>query len=340
MGVRFPTCLHMNKKIRSLVIYRIIPAVILGILLYYGSIYLENRQELEEYNSFLETAVSISEIHYLASESFSTVLDFDEVNREIFESLISDIVNEAQKGHDLLLYAELSSLSIKEKELLDIATSSWLRGLEIFESSILTLVDKPNSQKIEENIATSIAELSIGDAAYAEFITLMKIRGQDSYIPHLYEIEYIGLEDSSARFADLLVEKAKGSAGGLFLRKDIAITAIQFEPKQIAETEEGLYVFDSEQIILNIIITNEGNKTEYDVVLLVLITDDQDNTLYEINQKQATLEPGRSRTIQTEAIELTPGVEYEWLIKLEEVENEEQIDDNLYRVKGFIPLDN
>ena len=72
---------------------------------------------------------------------------------------------------------------------------------------------------------------------------------------------------------------------------------------------------------------------------MVLITDDQDNTLYEINQKQATLEPGRSRTIQTEAIELTPGVEYEWLIKLEEVENEEQIDDNLYRVKGFIPLD-
>ena len=339
MGVRFPTCLRMNKKIRSLVIYRIIPGVIIGVLLYYGSIYLEDRKELEEYNLFLETASSISEIHYLASESFSTVLDFDEVNREIFESLISDIVKEAQKGHDLLLYAELSSLNIKEKELLDIATSSWLRGLEIFEAAILTLVDKPNSQKIEENIATSIAELSIGDAAYAEFITLMKIRGQDSYIPYLYEVEYIGLEDSSARFADLLVDKAKGSAGGLFLRKDIAISAIQFEPKQIAETEDGLYVFDSEQIVLNIIITNEGNKTEYDVVLLVLITDDQDNTIYEINQKQATLEPGRSRTIQTEPIELTPGVEYEWLIKLEEVENEEQIDDNLYRVKGFIPLD-
>ena len=329
----------MNKRIRSLVIYRVIPGVILGAILYYGSIYLQERQDLEEYNTFLETAASVSEIHYLASESFSTVLDFDEVNREIFESLISEIVSEAQKGHDLLFYADLSSLNIKEKELLEIAVSSWLRGLEIFESAILTLVDKPNSKKIEENIATSIAELSIGDTAYGEFMALMNLRSQDSYIPFLYEIEYIGVEDSSARFADLLVEKAKESSGGLFLRRDVSVSAIQFEPKQIAETENGIYVFAPEPIILNIVITNEGNKTEYDVVLLVLVTDDQDNTVYEINKKQATLEPGRSRTVKIEAIELIPGTEYEWLIKIEEVENEEQIDDNLYRVKGFVPLD-
>ena len=329
----------MDKRIRSIVAYRVIPGILLAALLYYGSIYLEQRQELEDYNLFLETAATISEVHYLAAESFSTVLDFDEVNREIFESLISEIVREAQKGHDLLFYAELSSLNIKEKELLDIATTSWLRGLEIFESAILILVDEPSSQKIEENIATSIAELSIGDTAYAEFVALMNLRSQDSYIPFLYEIEYIGVEDSSTRFADLLVEKAKGSSGGLFLRRDISISAIQFEPKQIAETEDGFYVFDPEPIVLNIVITNEGNKTEYDVVLLVLVTDDQENTVYETNRKEATLEPGRSKTIKTEVIELTPGTEYEWLIKLEEVENEEQIDDNLYRVKGFVPVD-
>ena len=198
----------MDKRIRSIVAYRVIPGILIAALLYYGSIYLEQRQELEDYNLFLETAATISEVHYLAAESFSTVLDFDEVNREIFESLISEIVREAQKGHDLLFYAELSSLNIKEKELLDIATSSWLRGLEIFESAILILVDEPSSQKIEENIATSIAELSIGDTAYAEFVALMGLRSQDSYIPFLYEIEYLGVEDSSTRFADLLVEKA------------------------------------------------------------------------------------------------------------------------------------
>jgi len=337
--VRNLTCPHMNKRIRKILVYRIIPGLVLGVLLYYGSIYFEQRQELEEYNSFLETAATVSEIHYLASESFARVLDFDVVNREIFESTISDIVSEAQKGYDLLLHFEFNSLNIKEKELLEIATTSWLRGLEIFESSMLILVDAPNSQKIEENIATSIAELSIGDTAYAEFLTLMTIRNQDSYIPFLYEIEYIGIEDSSARFADLLVQKARESSGGLFLRRDISISAIQFEPKHIAETEDGFYVLKPEPTTLNIVVTNEGNKTEYDIVLIVLVTDEDSNTVYEKRQKEAILEPGRSKTIQLEAIKLSPGVSYEWIIKLEEVENEEEIDDNLYRVKGFVPLD-
>ena len=315
------------------------PGLVLGVFLYYGATYFQQRQELEEYNSFLETAATVSEMHYLTSESFAKVLDFDVVNREIFESSISDIVDGAKKGYDLLLYSEFNSLNIKEKELLEIAVTAWLRGLEIFESSILILVDKPNSQKIEENIATCIAELSIGDTAYAEFLTLMTIRNQDSYIPFLYKIEYIGIEDSSARFADLLVQKARGSSGGLFLRRDISISAIQFEPRHIAETEDGFYVLESESTTLNIVVTNEGNKTEYDIVLIVLVTDEDSNTVYEKTQKEAILEPGRSKTIQIEAIKLSPGVEYEWIIKLEEVEKEEEIDDNLYRVKGFVPLD-
>ena len=118
-----------------------------------------------------------------------------------------------------------------------------------------------------------------------------------------------------------------------------SISAIQFEPKHIAETEDGFYVLKPEPTTLNIVVTNEGNKTEYDIVLIVLVTDEDSNTVYEKIQKEAILEPGRSKTIQLEAIKLSPGVSYEWIIKLEEVEKEEEIDDNLYRVKGFVPLD-
>ena len=64
------------------------PGLVLGVFLYYGATYFQQRQELEEYNSFLETAATVSEMHYLTSESFAKVLDFDVVNREIFESSI------------------------------------------------------------------------------------------------------------------------------------------------------------------------------------------------------------------------------------------------------------
>ena len=137
----------------------------------------------------------------------------------------------------------------------------------------------------------------------------------------------------------MLVQKARGSSGGLFLRRDLAISGIQFEPRHIAETEDGFYVLESELITLNVVVTNEGNKTEYDIILITLVTDQDSTTVYEKTKKEAFLEPGRSRTIQLDAIELTPGVEYEWIIKVEEVEKEEEIDDNLYRVKGFVPLD-
>tara|TARA_B100001123_G_scaffold446136_1_gene599617 strand:+ start:1184 stop:2176 length:993 start_codon:yes stop_codon:yes gene_type:complete len=329
----------MSDRIVDILLYRLIPGVLLGILVYYGTTFYQENKNLEDYNKFLEVASATSEIHYLSSQSFLEILDFNEINRESFETTISNIVVESQKAYDLLMYSELSGLNIKEKELLEIAVSSWLKGLESFESSILILVDQPSSKKIEENIASSIADLSIGDSAYSEFLLLMRIREEESYIPYLYEVEYIGLEDSSSRFADLLVEKAKESSGGLFLRRDISIPAIQFEPAQIAETEDNLYVFKDEPLTLKVIISNEGNRTEYDLLLLILITDEQGNTVYEKQQKEAFLEPLKSKTVTLDSIQLIPGIKYAWLIKLEEVENEEEIDDNLYRVEGFVPSD-
>ena len=329
----------MSDRIVDILLYRLIPGVLLGVLVYYGTTFYQESKNLEDYNKFLEVASATSEIHYLSSQSFLDILDFNEINRESFETTISNNVVESQKAYDLLMYSELSELNIKEKELLEIAVGSWLKGLESFESSILILVDQPSSKKIEENIASSIAVLSIGDSAYSEFLLLMRIRGEESYIPYLYEVEYIGVEDSSSRFADLLVEKAKESSGGLFLRRDISIPAIQFEPAQIAETEDNLYVFKDEPLTLKVIISNEGNRTEYDLLLLVLITDEQGNTVYEKQQKEAFLEPLKSKTVTLDSIQLIPGIKYDWLIKLEEVENEEEIDDNLYRVEGFIPFD-
>ena len=244
----------MSDRIVDILLYRLIPGVLLGVLVYYGTTFYQESKNLEDYNKFLEVASATSEIHYLSSQSFLDILDFNEINRESFETTISNIVVESQKAYDLLMYSELSELNIKEKELLEIAVGSWLKGLESFESSILILVDQPSSKKIEENIASSIADLSIGDSAYSEFLLLMRIRGEESYIPYLYEVEYIGVEDSSSRFADLLVEKAKESSGGLFLRRDISIPAIQFEPAQIAETEDNLYVFKDEPLTLKVII--------------------------------------------------------------------------------------
>ena len=85
-------------------------------------------------------------------------------------------------------------------------------------------------------------------------------------MPNFYEIEYIGLEDNSYKFADLLVDKAKSSSGGLFLQKNLAITGTEFTPMPITFTEDGAAVLLDEPTSLQVVISNEGNVEIYDVV--------------------------------------------------------------------------
>ena len=46
--------------------------------------------------------------------------------------------------------------------------------------------------------------MSIGDRSYSEFLFLIKQNAlnEGTFLPVLYDIEYVGLEDNSFRFAD------------------------------------------------------------------------------------------------------------------------------------------
>ena len=65
----------------------------------------------------------------------------------------------------------------------------------MFEVSIITLIDNPNSINIEESIAQSIIDLSIGDEAYSEFLFLLRQNASidGTFLPNFYQIEYIGI---------------------------------------------------------------------------------------------------------------------------------------------------
>ena len=92
-----------------------------------------------------------------------------------------------------------------------------------------------------------------------------------------------------------------------------------------------------EEIILQVVLTNEGNVDVYDVVILILVTDEYGETIYEQQSKINSIGPQESKIFMSEAIVIDPGVLHEWFIKLEEVEKEENLNDNLYSVFGFIP---
>ena len=323
----------MRRNILVLLMILIISVVsILGYQTYQGFI------ESQEFNSYLESASLISSLHKQSSEQFESLLDFSEISREDFESIINNIVSNAKEAYEI--NSNISSqINRKERELLNLSVIYWLQGLELFEASIITLIDNPTSQKIEESIAQSIADLSIGDRSYSEFLDLVNQNADldGTFLPVLYNIEYIGIEDNSKRFADLLVDKAQSGTGGLFLRRNLAVTGSEFIPTPIAFTEEDYAVLLDEEIQLQIVLSNNGNVDAYDVVVLVLVTDEFNETVFEQQSKINNIGPQESKIFITDAISIEKGKLHEWFIKVEAIEKEEDLNDNLYRVYGFIP---
>ena len=298
----------------------------------------DNFSESSEINTFLEDAYLISTLHNESAREYAKLINFDELNRDEFESTFIAIIRNAQEANNILINSE-SEYGGSEKELLEIATTSWLKGLETFQVSILNLVDEEYTQILEESIAESITSLSVGDKAYSNFLSEIKIKSDNDnlFLPDFPDIEYTGIESNAYQFAEVIVDRAIENKSGLFLRRDISVTGVEFVPESIAITEEGHRVLLDQPVSLQLVIANEGNIEEIEVLILILVTDEFGETIYEKRTKLNTIGSFESKSYYLDPIEIEKGIVHEWFILVEEIENEEDFEDNIYSVKAFIP---
>jgi hypothetical protein len=173
-----------TKTIRTLLLMGVVIT-----LSFFGFSYYQNFNNSSDLNQFLEDASTVSLLHSESSKEFEKVLNFDEINRDEFETTLSSLVKDSQEAYNLVQNIGGEFVST-EKELLNIATSSWLKGLETFQISIITLIDNPDSLKIEEALAQSIIDLSIGDKAYEEFVQKISQRSREDnlFLPVFYPV--------------------------------------------------------------------------------------------------------------------------------------------------------
>ena len=320
-------------------IFRYILIIIISIGIgFFTFRFYDNFSESSEINIFLEDAYLISTLHNESAREYAKLINFDELNRDEFESTFIAIIRNAQEANNILINSE-SEYGGSEKELLEIATTSWLKGLETFQVSILNLVDEEYTQILEESIAESITSLSVGDKAYSNFLSEIKIKSDNDnlFLPDFPDIEYTGIESNAYQFAEIIVDRAIENKSGLFLRRDISVTGVEFVPESIAITEEGHRVLLDQPVSLQLVIANEGNIEEIEVLILILVTDEFGETIYEKRTKLNTIGSFESKSYYLDPIEIEKGIVHEWFILVEEIENEEDFEDNIYSVKAFIP---
>mgnify|MGYP000335287959 CR=1 FL=1 len=113
----------MRRNILILLMILIVSVVsIFGYQTYQGFV------ESQEFNSYLESASLISSLHKQSSEQFESLLDFSEISREDFESIINNIVSNAKEAYEI--NSNISSeINRKERELLNLSVIYWLQGL-------------------------------------------------------------------------------------------------------------------------------------------------------------------------------------------------------------------
>ena len=320
-------------------IFRYIFIIIISIGIgFFVSRFYDDFSKSSEINSFLEDAYLISNLHNESAREYGKLINFDELNRDEFESSFIEIIRNAQEANNILINSE-SEYTGSEKQLLEIATSSWLKGLETFQVSILNLVDQESTQLLEESIAESITSLSVGDKAYSTFLSEVKIKSESEniFLPDFPDIEYTGIESNAYQFAEVIIDRAIENKSGLFLRRDISVTGVEFVPESIAITEEGSRVLLDQPVSLQLVIANEGNIEETEVLILILVTDEFGETIYEKRTKLNTIGPFESKSYYLDPIEIEKGIVHEWFILVEEIENEEDFEDNIYSIKAFIP---
>ena len=320
-------------------IFRYIFVIIISITIGFFSFqFYENYTQSSDINLFLEEAYVISTFHAESAQDYGKLINFDELNRDEFETTFIEIIRNAQEANNILINTE-SEYTGSERELLEIATTSWLKGLETFQVSILNLVDEDYTQLVEESIAESITSLSVGDKAYSNFLDEIKIKSESEnlFLPEFPDIEYTGIESNAYQFAEVIVDRALENKSGLFLRRDISVTGAEFVPESIAITEEGYRVLLDQPVSLQLVIANEGNVEETEILILILVTDEFGESIYEKRTKLNTIGSFESKSYYTDPIEIEKGIVHEWFILVEEIENEEDFEDNIYSIKAFIP---
>ena len=77
----------VNKTLRALIIVGLIT-----FLSFFGFNYYENFRNSANLNNFLEEASAVSLLHSESSKEFEKVLNFDEINRDVFETTLSALV--------------------------------------------------------------------------------------------------------------------------------------------------------------------------------------------------------------------------------------------------------
>ncbi len=341
-GFKSPLAHHVyptypkRRRRRGALFVLVLVSVVAVVIIAAGNL----RSDTRALVAYLEEARSSSLEHSERSEEFKdqVISGLQTLNRDRLTTLMTQMVETAAAVTTRLDSFEIPPVAARSAAALALATSSWEAGLTSFEATLLDVVDDPDNAVAMSALADVLVDLEVGDRAYARFVEEAdQLRSEaDVEIGEFPDVGYLTVALSSLTFAERLAGVASRT-DGLSLSRDLAIATVRLDPEETGGVTDGAPIIpNTEALLIQVVVVNQGNRDEKDVTVSLLMQDEQGQTLEDRSEALASLAAGDSVTLEFADLAVTAGDRFTAIISVTLVDGELDTDNNRREVPFFV----
>ena len=331
----YPTYPRRRRR-RGALLVLVLVSVIAVVVIAAGNL----RSDTRALVAYLEEARSSALEHSDGSTDFKdqVIAGLQTLDRDRLTTLMTQMVETAAAVTNRLSEIEVPPAAAGSAAAFSLATTSWEVGLLAFEAALLEVVENPEDAVAMGSLADVLVDLEVGDRAYERFVEEANmLRSEaDVEIGAFPDVGYLTVALSSLTFAERLAGVASRSEG-LTLSRDLAIAAVRLDPEATGGTTDGAPILpNTETLIIQVVVVNEGNRDETDVTVSLLMRNQDGITLEDRSEDLPVLEAGGSITIEFAGLAVAAGERLTATVNVGLVDRELDTDNNRREVPFFV----
>jgi hypothetical protein len=128
------------------------------------------------------------------------------------------------------------------------------------------------------------------------------------------------------------IRNAIEGATGLDLRRDLEVSAVKLDPKEVKVDNGDLILPATDSIVVEASVRNSGNQPESDLVVSVTLRDSVGTVAGQFTDRVGTLDPRASTTVDFNPLTVSPGSTYTMTVSVAVVPEELDVENNVKQI--------
>ena len=304
-------------------------AAVVGLAILAGTL----RSETREVVAYLDQSRVLLVDQAPLADAFEALLrvDLRTIQREDFDTLLDQTELGLREAREQLETADVPDTAVVIDELLRLSLESWETGVDSFSKGVLSAADLPTSQAPVQMIEEGILQLRIGDTFYARFLERSReiVESVDVTVGEFPEITF-AVGEPTLRSASTVAAFVRSSSA-LGVITNIAITSVVFDPSDTGAEDDGAIVFPvANDLLIGVTVSNIGNQDAKGLVVDLAMFDSSGVAVATLSSDQLELAPGEATSAQLGPVAVSPGERYQLTIRVPQLTDEADVDNNLW----------